>query len=58
VENNNGLPRRWLPKGVPLTAYTQDDLDRIALLLNTMPRRIHAWRTATLIYAHLAATTT
>ncbi len=46
VENNNGILRRWLPKGTPLDTYTQDDLDEIARKINNMPRRIHGWRTA------------
>lgn len=57
VENQNGILRRWLPKGTPLN-HTQTDLDNIAQLINHMPRRIHQWQTAHTIYhAHLVATT-
>jgi IS30 family transposase len=59
VENNNGILRRWLPKGTRLDLHTQTDLDHIAQLINHMPRPIHQWRTAHHLYhAHLAATTT
>lgn len=59
VENNNGILRRWLPKGTNLSHHTQTDLDAIAHLINHMPRPIHQWRTAAHIYHHhLAATTT
>lgn len=59
VENNNGILRRWLPKGTNLAHHTQSDLDAIAHLINTMPRPIHQWRTAADIYhQQLAATTT
>ena len=58
AENNNGILRRWLPKGTPLDRYTPADLDHIAQLINHMPRRIHRWRTAAQIYdQHLVATT-
>ncbi len=59
VENNNGILRRWLPKGIPLNTIPQSQLDHIAELINTMPRRIHQWATAHDIYhRHLVATTT
>jgi IS30 family transposase len=58
VENNNGILRRWLPKGTPLDVYTQNDLDAIAELINQMPRQIHGWRTAQQIYDELLVATT
>lgn len=58
VENNNGILRRWLPKGTPLDVYTQDDLDKIADLINQMPRKIHNWRTAQQVYDELLVATT
>ena len=58
VENNNGILRRWLPKGTPLDIYTQDDLNKIAELINQMPRKIHGWKTAQQVYDELLVATT
>lgn len=38
-ENNNGILRRSLPKGSDLSIYTQEDLNKIALKINSMPRK-------------------
>lgn len=38
-ENTNGLLRQYLPRGTNLSPYSQEELDGIALKLNTRPRK-------------------
>lgn len=57
VENTCGLLRRWLPRNQPIPT-DQAALDNHAHLVNTMPRRILNYRSATDAYDDLAATTT
>jgi IS30 family transposase len=38
-ENTNGLVRQYLPKGSDLSPYSQEELNAIALSLNTRPRK-------------------
>lgn len=52
-EQNNGLLRRWLPKGADLSSFGRRDLDIIQANLNDMPRRSLRWQPATTVYHRL-----
>jgi IS30 family transposase len=56
-ENTNGLLRQYLPKTADLSAYSQSDLDKIALQLNQRPRKTLGFQTpADKLQASVAST--
>ncbi len=54
-ENTNGLLRQYMPKGSDLSIYSQDELDAIALSLNTRPRARLGFESPLVVYTqHIA----
>ena len=45
-ENQNGILRRFIKKGVPISSYSDNDIQKACDYLNDLPRKLLAWRTA------------
>ncbi len=56
-ENTNRLLRQYLPRKSDLSVYDQQDLDLIALKLNTRPRKTLAYSTPAATLAKTVALT-
>ena len=44
-ERHNGLLRRFIPKGKPISGYTTEDIQLIGDWANNLPRRILGYKT-------------
>lgn len=55
-ENTNGLLRQYLPKGIDLSIYSQDELDAIADSPNCRPRPAHAFHSPFEVFERMLAT--
>ena len=44
-ENTNGLLRQYFPKGTDLSRWNADDIDAVAYMLNSRPRKALGWKT-------------
>lgn len=52
-ENTNGLLRQYFPKGTDLARYSADEIEAVALALNTRPRKVLGWMTPAETFAEL-----
>jgi IS30 family transposase len=49
-ENTNGLLRQYFPKGTDLSRWSNQDLQAVAVTLNSRPRKSLGWRTPAEVY--------
>lgn len=56
-ENTNGLLRQYLPKGMDVSCYSQEELDAIARKLNECPRKTLGFRIPAEMFNECVAST-
>jgi IS30 family transposase len=44
-ENTNGVLRQYFPKGTDLARWNRNELDAVAVALNSRPRKVLGWKT-------------
>lgn len=52
-ENANGIIRRYLPKGIDLSPFTDEDLTKLEFILNNTPRKILGFATPQEVFSQL-----
>jgi IS30 family transposase len=50
-ENTNGLLRQYFPKGTDLSRWSAEDLEAVALTINSRPRKVLGWQTPAEVFA-------
>lgn len=56
-ENTNGLLRQYLPKGIDLSIYSQEQLNDVARMLNQRPRKTLNYETPAQRFGQCVAST-
>jgi IS30 family transposase len=56
-ENTNGLLRQYLPKGIDLSIYSQEQLNDVARMLNQRPRKTLNYKTPAQRFSQCVAST-